>query len=502
MQGAALTDAPVVQPPPQTTSAVDVPATTTTPPPETTSGPVTVPTPIQQTCPTPGTYTFPATTVVVTETITTCAPSPTKVPSGTHTLGGVTTIVETATTVTCPVATTRTENGVVTSIVETTTFVCPTPGTYTIGPITTTVTESENEVNVPTVTTYNPGTYTAPAIVTTITETNVVVTCPFTSETPAPTTTSVVEPPQSPSPPQEDPTPSEEPQPSEDPKPSEAPKPSDSPKPPSLGGSGKLWAMTYTPFRPDGTCKTAGEVAEDVAAIASAGFNTLRVYSTDCDTLPNVGAAARANGLRLIVGIFIGQVGCDNGNPDVTEQIEALKKWKQWDIVDLCVVANEAMFNGFCSPSQLRDLIVRTKTELASVGYNGPFTTTDVVGAWIENDVSGVCDVIDVVATNAHPYFNSQTTPSMAGKFVASQLAIVEKVCNKPGYVMETGWPTAGKCNGVACAGEQEQRTAIESIMNELGSKVVFFSFRDDPWKQPGECNCEQHWGSAKVFGF
>jgi exo-beta-1,3-glucanase (GH17 family) len=453
----------------------------------TSSGPVTVPTPIAQTCPTPGTYTFPATTVVVTETTTACAASTTKVPSGTHTLGGVTTVVTTATTVVCPYATTSTENGVVTSVIKTTTYVCPSAGTYTIAPITTTVTAPETVV-VPVVTTICPGTYTAPAVVTTITETSVVVYCPFTSsEAPAPTL--------APAPTSPAPTSVAV---SEPAKPSSA---APSPSAPALGGKGKLWAMTYTPYREDGNCKTAEEVMVDVGGIASAGFTTLRVYSTDCDTLPNVGAAARKYSLRLIVGIFIGKVGCDNGSPDVAEQISALKKWAEWDLVDLCVVANEALFNGFCTVSELAGLISHTKTELASVGYSGPFTTTDVVSAWIGNDVSAICSVIDVVATNAHAYFNSQTLPSDAGKFVAGQLAIVENVCGKPGYVMETGWPSAGKCNGVACAGEAEQRAAIESIGNELGPKVVFFSFKDDPWKQPGACDCEQHWGIASVFG-
>ncbi len=435
-----------------------------------------MPTPIPQTCPTPGTYTFPATTVVVTETTTVCGATSTVVPEGTHTLGGVTTVVTTATTVVCPVATTETQNGVVTSVIKTTTFVCPSAGTYTIAPITTVV-PSVTTVIVPVVTTYCPGTYTAPALVTTITETSTVIYCPFTSsEPPAPAPTSTVV--EAPAPPAETAAP-----------------------PPTLGGSGKLWAMTYTPFTPEGGCKTADEVLSDVAAIAGAGFTTLRVYSTDCDTLPNVGAAARTHGLRLIVGIFIGKVGCDNNSPDVADQISALKAWSQWDLVDLCVVANEALFNGFCTVSELTSLIQRTKSELASVGYNGPFTTTDVVAAWTGNDVSSICSVIDVVATNAHAYFNSATNPSDAGKFVAGQLAIVEKVCGKPGYIMETGWPKAGNCNGVACAGEEQQRAALQSIETELGNKVVFFSFTDDPWKQPGACNCEQHWGCGTVFG-
>ncbi|KAK3330219.1 glycoside hydrolase [Apodospora peruviana] len=466
--------------------STSTPATTSAVP--TTTPPAVVPTPIPQTCPTPGTYTFPATTIIVTETTTVCGASTTEVPSGTHTLGGVTTVVETATTVVCPYATTKTENGVVTSVLETTTYVCPSAGTYTIAPMTYTVTEAVTTVVVPVVTTYCPGTYTAPAVVTTITETATVVYCPFTSSAEATPTPA----PAAPAPPVEY---------------TAAAPPKPKPTKPSsgytgnLGGKGDKWAMTYTPYRPDTYCKSKEEVFSDVAAIAGAGFTTIRVYSTDCDTLPHVGAAAEAHGIKLIVGIFIGQVGCDNGNPTVAKQISDLKSWARWDLVDLCVVGNEALFNGYCSVTQLKDLIYHVKSELGSVGYSGPYTTTDVVSAWENNDVSAICSAIDVVACNSHAYFNAGTMPADAGDFVASQLAIVENICGKTGYVMETGWPTQGQCYGPTCAGEVEQKTALASIKAKLGPKAVFFSFTDDPWKAPGACNCEQHWGCSKVFG-
>ncbi|KAK3950683.1 glycoside hydrolase [Pseudoneurospora amorphoporcata] len=496
---------------PSTTEIVVVPTTTevVVVPTTTSQGPITVPTPIQQTCPTPGTYTFPATTVVLTETKTVCGASSTVVPSGTHTLGGVTTVVETATTVVCPVATTKTaENGVVTSVVELTTYVCPSAGTYTIAPITTTVTDSEPvTVVVPVVETYCPGTYSAPAVVTTVTETNVVVYCPFTAvEPPVASTqasepTSVVAPPPvvSVAPPVVSVAP-----PVSEVKPSVTSS-SAAPEPTAptgnLGGRGDKWAMTYTPFTQDSQCKSAAEVMTDIKAIAKAGFTTLRVYSTDCDTLPNVGAAAEATGLRLILGIFIGTVGCENGSPDVSEQIAAIKSWGRFDMVDLVVVGNEALFNGFCTVGQLKDLIYHVKSELGSAGYSGPYTTTDVVSAWQANDVTDLCNAIDVVACNAHAYFNANTLPEQAGTFVAGQLEIVEKICNKPGFVMETGWPTAGECIGKACPGREQQKTALAAIKQELGTKVVFFSFTDDHWKQPGSCNCEQHWGCGEVFG-
>ncbi|KAK3994980.1 family 17 putative glycoside hydrolase [Cladorrhinum sp. PSN332] len=475
----------VIEVPTTTSEAPEVPATTEAPAVPTTTGPPTVPEPITEICPTPGTYTFPAKTIVVTETTTVCGASSTEVPAGTHTLGGVTTVVETATTVVCPVATTETQpNGVVTSVIKTTTFVCPTPGTYTIAPVTTVV-PSVTTVVVPVVTTYCPGTYTAPAVTTVVTETNYVVVCPFTSETPA----------------LAQPTSAPQEAPKDAPKEAPAPKPTPAPAGGLGAKRGDLWAMTYTPFRADGNCKTKGEVAADVALIKKAGFEALRLYSTDCDTLLNVGPAAREHGLRLIIGIFVGKVGCDNNNPSVATQIAALKAWSQWDLVDLCVVGNEALFNNFCTVSELTNLIVHTKEELGSVGYTGPFTTTDVISAYQNNDVSSICNVIDVTTINAHAYFNFETTPEKAGSFVKGQIDLAAGICGKPAYCMETGWPTEGVCNGAACPGKEQQKIAIKSIRETCGPTVTFFSFRNDNWKEPGACGCERSWGSGDCFG-
>lgn len=65
---------------------------------------------------------------------------------------------------------------------------------------------------------------------------------------------------------------------------------------------------------------------------------------------------------------------------------------------------------------------------------------------------------------------------------------------------MESGWPSAGSCNGKACPSPENQRTAITGIQQAVGAKVVFFSFEDEAWKQPGEFGVEQHWGCGSIF--
>ncbi|KAI0187412.1 glycoside hydrolase family 17 protein [Xylaria flabelliformis] len=500
---------------------------------------VVVPTPIPQTCSTTGVYTFPATTITLTEATTVPVPYTTSVPAGTHTIGGVTTVVTTATTVTCPYATVSTSGSVTTSVIESTTYVCPSAGTYTIAPTTTTVTEGTT-VTVPTVTSYPAGTYTQPEVVTTVYETSTVVYCPFDIPTPststseaAPTTyvaettpaapvetttveTSAVEttPVAQPTYPVTTEKPAPQPETTtistpeiESTTTKQTPKPtggSSSPgKTPAKGVPGKPWAVTYTPYETSasGGCKSQSQVNTDIAAIAAAGVTTIRVYSTDCSTLDFVGSACEAHGIKMILGVFVDQPGCHAGNPSVTEQISAIQAWAKWEIVSLITVGNEAVLHGYCTPSELASLISQTKQQLS---YTGPYSTSETVNIWQQQEFAGlVCPVVDFVGANAHAFFNTETTASQAGQFVKGQLDIIDNVCaGKEGRIMETGWPSAGQALGQAVPGFSQQAAAIKSIVQEVGDKAVIFSLTSDAWKDGNtQCQCEQHWGCASVLG-
>ncbi|KFY56211.1 hypothetical protein V497_06446 [Pseudogymnoascus sp. VKM F-4516 (FW-969)] len=467
-------------PPPTSTketssSVAPVPTTSEAPIPVVTVPVVPLPTPSPTTLQ-PGTHTIPATTITVTEETTVCGATSTSVPEGTHTYGGVTTVVVTETTVTCPIATVSTSNGVTTSVIVETTYVCPSAGTYTIAPSTTTVTESTVFVY-PTPTTVVPGTYTQPAITTTITETDYVVYCPYTSssaELPVPTSTS-------PAPVQT----------------SEPAKPS--PNAGGLGTTGDQWAITYTPYDQAGQCKDANAVLDDLKDIASKGFTTVRLYSadkTDCNGLENVSAGCEAHGLSLIVGVYIKETGIEGAKPQIT----SLSTFTRWDLVVLVVIGNESIFNGVCSAEELAQFITSSKQVFAGAGYTGPVTTTETLNV-LQQHKDVLCQAIDVVGANIHPFFNSATPASEAGKFVKGQLDIVETLCpGKSGINLETGWPSAGNCNGLACPGPILQKIAIKSIAKAVGGKSVMFSYHNDDWKNLGQFDCERSWGISSLF--
>ncbi|KAF2217460.1 glycoside hydrolase family 17 protein, partial [Cercospora zeae-maydis SCOH1-5] len=262
--------------------------------------------------------------------------------------------------------------------------------------------------------------------------------------------------------------------------------------------NGNQWAMTYTPYRADGGCKSGDEVNSDISNIKSKGFNTVRIYATDCNGPENVGAACKANGMSMIVGIFIDSKGLGAAH----EQAQDLMTWGKtndcWSMVSMIVAGNEAIFSGAVSAQDMASFITEIKPQFKAAGYNGPVTTTEPLNI-MQANAATLCPVIDVVGGNLHPFFNGQYAADQAGDLVAQQLKDLAACCGglKDAYNLETGWPSQGQANGAAVPGENEQRQAIESIMNKVGAKSVFLSYADDTWKAPGEYGIEQHWGCA-----
>lgn len=274
----------------------------------------------------------------------------------------------------------------------------------------------------------------------------------------------------------------------------------------SSGSSGSVapnsnqWAMTYTPYANDGSCKTADQVSADVAGIASKGFTTVRLYATDCSGPINIGSACASHGLKMILGIYVDEAGIGS---NTEEQIADLIEWGsgRWEMVEMVVAGNEAVFNGYITADELAGFVQDTKMRFRAAGYAGPVTTTEPLGT-IQENADSICGAVDVIAANIHPFFNADVSAENAGEFVASQLSGLAKCCNneKEAYNLETGWPTQGSPNGDAVPGYAEQKTAMEAILADAGAKSVLFSYTDDMWKSPGELGVEQHWGCSELF--
>ncbi|CBF85093.1 hypothetical protein AN1551.2 [Aspergillus nidulans FGSC A4] len=458
---------------------VETPSETPSPTPE-----VTLPTAGVTSYSETGTYTIPATTITVTDTTTVCGATTTELPSGTHTYGGVTTIVETATTITCPYATVKPTGSTVTSVIETTTYVCPSAGTYTIAP-TTTFVPTSTVVVYPTPETVTPGTYTNPGTTITVTRTEDVYVCPYTNgnvptsvpalpTTSAASTTTAV--------------------------PSSSTTTSSATSVPT-GASGNKMGMTFTPYNNDGSCMAKNDVLEQVGLIKGKGFSHVRVYGTDCHTLEYVGAACSTHGLKMILGVNVeGSTGFDGAR----SQFKDITNWGQWDLVSLIVVGNEVVTSNIASAAQLASFVSEGASAFSAAGYTGQVTTAEPIDVWLSNGAT-LCPVVDILGANLHPFFNPEFTAAEAGTLVSNQIKDLKQVCTGKDVInLETGWPNAGSANGKAIPGQSQQTTAIKSLVEKVGDVSVFFSYADDGWKSKfatsDKYNVEQHWGCIDQF--
>ncbi|PWY89245.1 glycoside hydrolase [Aspergillus heteromorphus CBS 117.55] len=505
----------------------------------TTSSTVAVPTAATTVFSTTGTYTIPASTITVTVPTTVIADTTTSLASGTQLYGGETTSVPASSTVTYPYATVETSGSTVTTVIESTTYVCPSAGSYTIAP-TTTYVPSNTIITYPAVSTVTPGVYTHSAETVVVTVTDYTYTCPFAN---AESTTSVVAATSAVSVPAvtttvvaaettaaaavttsiaaeettaaaavtttvaaEETTAAAAVTTSAaattvaaDTSSVVASSSSSSAAAASSGvsASGNSMGMTYTPYTDAGGCKSESTVDSDIAIIAEKGFTHIRLYSTDCSTLEYVGTAAAKYGLKLILGVYISSTGTSGA----ADQITAITEWKDWTLVTLIVVGNEAISDGYTTAAELATFITSSKASFEAAGYTGEITTTEPIDIWQEYGTSNLCSVVDVVGANIHPFFNAQTTAAEAGTFAEAEVKILKAICTDKTVInLETGWPSAGDANGLAVPGVAEQTTAIKGIRESVGEMSVFFSYANDLWKDPGEFDVEQYWGCIDQF--
>lgn len=270
-----------------------------------------------------------------------------------------------------------------------------------------------------------------------------------------------------------------------------------------IGTNSSQWAITYTPYNNDQTCKSLPQMHADIATIAHQGFTTLRLHAPDCSALPHIATIALAHTLTLILGIHI-----DDAVPLTTTapQLAAITTWAAttttpWLGVEMVVVGNEAIFNNYITAPSLSAHLVHARAQLRAAGYAGPVTTTEPVAVIAENAPS-LCGAIDVAAANIQPFFHAEVSAEMAGGYVAGQLAVLEGIC--PGLEavnLETGWPRRGRRNGAAVPGWEEQGVAMRGIMGGSGGRSVVLGFGDDGWKEEGEFRVEASWGCGHLFG-
>ena len=265
---------------------------------------------------------------------------------------------------------------------------------------------------------------------------------------------------------------------------SSAPKSSGS----SSSFSGSAKGITYSPYNADGSCRSASDVASDLAKLSS--YSMIRLYGVDCNQVENV-FKAKAAGQKLFLGIFF----VDQIQAGVDTMKAAVESYGSWDDVYTVSIGNELVNGGQATPDQVGQYVATGRSALKAAGYSGPVVSVDTFIAVINNPA--LCQYSDYMAVNAHAYFDQNTVAEDAGTWLVQQIQRVWTACDgkKDVLITESGWPSQGETLGVAVASKQNQEAAIASIEKACGDDTILFTAFNDYWKADGPYNCEKYWG-------
>ncbi|RGP71847.1 hypothetical protein FLONG3_6961 [Fusarium longipes] len=273
---------------------------------------------------------------------------------------------------------------------------------------------------------------------------------------------------------------------------------SGSPGSSSSGGSGssggsKFPGVSYAPYRGDHQCKSGDEIKQDISELAGS-YSLLRIYGTECDQVSKIYPCAKANGMKLFLGIW----DINNVQNEANLIIEAIDG--DWDIVHTVSVGNELVNNNAATPAQVLAAVDEASTILKAAGYNGPVLTVDTFMAVQEHPE--LCEKSEYCAINAHAFFDPHTSADGAGKWLSDTVELVKSKLSsdKRVVVCETGWPTKGDSNGKAVPGLAQQGSALKAIkevFSEHPDDLILFSAFNDHWKkpEPATFHAEQYWG-------
>lgn len=141
-----------------------------------------------------------------------------------------------------------------------------------------------------------------------------------------------------------------------------------------------------------------------------------------------------------------------------------------------------------------------------------------------DNDL---CAVVDLVSLTIQPYFNSGLYPDESGRLIERDVKFVKYLCSDdfigrahreeedanlqrgnspPVAILETGWPKAGRHNGNAVPGRNNQILAINSMLTAYDSHkgtripVTLHSYQDEVWLDESPMAVEKSFGVRHLY--
>jgi GPH family glycoside/pentoside/hexuronide:cation symporter len=199
-------------------------------------------------------------------------------------------------------------------------------------------------------------------------------------------------------------------------------------------------------------------------------------------------AAARAQGLKTMVGAWIGHDRARN-----EREIESLLKLAQAGLVNIAVVGNEVLLREELPEQELLSYIQRVR---AALPKDVPVGCVDAYYQFLERPA--LVAACDVILPNCYPFWEGADI-GHAWLYLKRMHALVQAAAGEKNVIVtETGWPDQGQAVADAVpSAENAMRYFIEVQLwaRREGVKLFYFSSFDEPWKLGQEGEVGAHWG-------
>jgi glucan 1,3-beta-glucosidase len=196
-----------------------------------------------------------------------------------------------------------------------------------------------------------------------------------------------------------------------------------------------LYGVSYTPRQSDGSCQSASQIAASVKQMKASGVRSIRTYAQQCNQLPAILNAIKANGGGMTV---LAAVWLDGSSADATE-ISSLKSTLasvDTSAISGILVGNEVVFNRIMSSSTLVQNINTVKAFAKGIKVG----TAEVDSTYSQDLVAAS----DMVSVNIHPYFASVSINDAYSNLQQRYAAVKNSANGKFTQITESGWPSAG----------------------------------------------------------
>jgi len=256
----------------------------------------------------------------------------------------------------------------------------------------------------------------------------------------------------------------------------------------------RLKTLSFSPYRSgqsplDSVFPTHEEIRDDIRFLKGRTAG-IRTYSS-LDGMEIVPGIAAALDMHVTAGAWIDNRP-ERNEHEISNLIANANRYRS---IKRVIVGNEAILRGNLEVSELIRYIERVKDRVAV-----PVSTAEPWHVWIKHPE--LAEHVDFISIHVLPYWERVSVDTAAAWVVERYEQVRRAFPEKPVFIAEVGWPSAGERQGSAKATRENAERFFRRFLPEADRLHLDYSVVeafDQPWKRPLEGIVGGYWGIFDV---